>query len=187
MLIPLAGYPLLYLPVHIVWLELVIHPTALLVFQEMPAGGELRPMRRSARLTFFDRRQWAAIVAVGSLVTLVVGASYLRSLGVGYEVEHARAMAMVALTTASAGITASLTGLRGPPARIVVFAGMALTVLLVQTPGLAAVLHLKPLHADDWMLAIGGGLAASLFASAASRRARLPRDRMDPGRARQQA
>jgi Ca2+-transporting ATPase len=27
-LIPLAGYPLLYLPTHIVWLEMLIHPTA---------------------------------------------------------------------------------------------------------------------------------------------------------------
>ena len=35
-LIPLAGYPLLYLPIHIVWLELIIHPTALLVFQDCP-------------------------------------------------------------------------------------------------------------------------------------------------------
>src|SRR5947199_315316 len=32
--VPFAGYPLLYLPIHIVWLELLIHPTALLVFQE---------------------------------------------------------------------------------------------------------------------------------------------------------
>ena len=37
-IIPLAGYPLLYLPVHIVWLELIIHPSALLVFQELPPG-----------------------------------------------------------------------------------------------------------------------------------------------------
>jgi Ca2+-transporting ATPase len=182
MLIPLAGYPLLYLPVHIVWLELIIHPTALLVFQEMPAEGGLLPVRRSARPTFFDRRQWATIVGVGTVVTVIVGMSYLRSLGVGYEVEHARAMAMVALTTASAGITASLTRLRGRPARIVVFAVMALSVLLVQTPGLAVLLHLEPLHADDWMLAIGGGLAASLFASAASRRVRKPQWASETGR-----
>ncbi len=32
--VPLADHPLLYLPIHIVWLELIIHPTALLVFQD---------------------------------------------------------------------------------------------------------------------------------------------------------
>ena len=35
-LVPFAGFPLLYLPMHVVWLELIIHPTALLVFQELP-------------------------------------------------------------------------------------------------------------------------------------------------------
>ena len=39
LVVPLLGYPLLYLPVHIVWIEMILHPTALLVFQEMPAGG----------------------------------------------------------------------------------------------------------------------------------------------------
>jgi len=45
---------------------------------------------------------------------------------------------------------------------------MALSLLLVQTPGLAALMHLEPLHADDWMLAIAGGLLASLVSAAAS-------------------
>ena len=40
-LIPLAGYPLLYLPIHVVWLEVLIHPTAMLVFQDLPTGGLL--------------------------------------------------------------------------------------------------------------------------------------------------
>ena len=44
-LIPLAGYPLLYLPIHVVWLELIIHPTALLVFQEPATSTILEPVR----------------------------------------------------------------------------------------------------------------------------------------------
>jgi Ca2+-transporting ATPase len=170
MLIPLAGYPLLYLPIHIVWLELIIHPTAMLVFQAIPSGHELVPVKRRSRLAFFDREQWITILVVGIVVTVIVGGSYLRSLGAGYDVEHARAMAMVVLTTASAAFAASLTRLRGRVARIVVTATMGLSVLLVQTPGIAVLLHLKPLHADDWMLAIGGGLLASLLLSAASLR-----------------
>jgi len=172
-LIPLAGYPLLYLPIHIVWLELIIHPTALLVFQEMAADHDLLPVRRNARLRFFNRRQWSTITAVAVLVTVVVTGSYLRSLGAGYEVEHARAMAMVALTTASAGITATLTRLRGRAGHVVIAGTMALSFLLVQTPALAGLLHLAPLHADDWMLAIGGGLLASLVSAVASIRRSL--------------
>ena len=40
-LIPLMGYPLLYLPIHIIWIELILHPTALLVFQNLPSQGAL--------------------------------------------------------------------------------------------------------------------------------------------------
>jgi Ca2+-transporting ATPase len=164
-LVPLAGYPLLYLPVHIVWLELVIHPTALLVFQELPPGRRLAPVGRKGPPRFFSLPQWLVIGAVGALVTGVVTITYLRSLGIGYEVEHARAMALVALSAASAGITATLSRLRVPMAWIVVAGTLGLSVLLVQVPGLAALLHLVPLHPDDWALALGGGLLVAVVAA----------------------
>jgi Ca2+-transporting ATPase len=171
-LIPLAGYPLLYLPVHVVWLELIIHPTALLVFQDLPVDGQLAPATRHRRLQFFNWPQWFTIVAVGTAVTAIVTFSYLRSLGAGLDVEHARAMALVALTVASAGITANLSRLRTRVAWIMVGGTIALSVLFVQTPRLADFLHLKPLHADDWLLAIAGGLLASLLSAIASVRSR---------------
>jgi Ca2+-transporting ATPase len=164
-LIPLAGYPLLYLPVHVVWLELIIHPTAMLVFQDLPADRGLAPVRRERTLRFFGRAQWLTIVAVGAVITGVVTFSYVRSLGDGYDVEHARAMALVALTAASAGITGSLSRLGSVAARIMVFGTLALSLLLVQTPSLAALLHLEPLHPGDWMLAIGGGLLAAVLSA----------------------
>ena len=170
--IPLAGYPLLYLPIHIVWLEVIIHPTALLVFQELSGRGPLSPVRRDPRLTFFNRRQWLMMASVGTLISMIVAATYVRSLGTGYDVEHARAMAMVVLTTASAGITTSLATLKNRAAQITVVGTIALSFLLVQTPALARLLHMKPLHADDWVLAIGGGLLASLLAAMASARGR---------------
>jgi Ca2+-transporting ATPase len=164
-LIPLAGFPLLYLPVHIVWLELIIHPTALLVFQQTPADATPISAPRDRRARFFSRGQWITILGVGTLVTIVVAATYIRSLGADLDVEHARAMAMVALTVASAGITAGLSGLRGRIARILVSATLLLSVLLVQVPSLAALLHLRPLHLEDWILALTGGLVAAALAA----------------------
>ena len=159
--IPLSGYPLLYLPVHVVWLELVIHPTALLVFQELPADRRLGVRRDGREARFFGRLEWAVVVATGVVITLVVMGSFVRSLGAGYDVGHARAMALVALTVASAGITVALSGLRGRMARVLVAATLLSSVALVQVPWLASLLHLAPLHADDWLIAIGGGLAAA--------------------------
>jgi len=158
-LIPLAGYPLLYLPIHIVWLELLIHPTALLVFQELPASKRLGPLRRTARLRFFSPREWLVIAAVGVLVTGMIIAGYERSLGSGREVEHARAMTMAMLSFASAMLTVTLGGLSGRMSRIMVAVTLMLALLLIQTPMLAALLHLTPLHRDDLFLAATGAIA----------------------------
>jgi P-type Ca2+ transporter type 2C len=65
-LIPLAGYPLLYLPIHIVWLEVLIHPTAMLVFQDLPTQ-ELLPRGATAkRGRFFDASNGEALLSLGS-------------------------------------------------------------------------------------------------------------------------
>ena len=163
-LIPLAGFPVLYLPIHVVWLELIIHPTALLVFQELPAGARLAPLRRAARLRLFGGVEWVAIGLVAAVLTGVVSVSFLRGLDHGYDVDHARAIALVALTSASAGITAGLTRLRTRSAQTMVAATLVLSLLLVQTPWLAPLLHLKALDSDDWALALGGGLVAGILA-----------------------
>ena len=162
-LIPLAGYPLLYLPIHIVWLEMIIHPTALLVFQNLPPQQGLQAVPYSHRLQFFNTRQWAFIVLTGLLSTLMITCGYIWSLGDGGNVEHARAMALVVLSTTSAGITAELSRLRSAAARWIVLLTLLLSVLLVQTPVLAELLHLQPLHLEDWLLAVSGGLFTSLL------------------------
>jgi Ca2+-transporting ATPase len=156
--IPLAGYPLLYLPIHIVWMELMIHPTAMLVFQEMPPRVRLARTPRRASGAFFSRSKWVTIALVGSLLTIGIVAAYDRSLGAGRDVEHARAMVLVAMTFASVGVTAVLTGMRTRVARIVAGASLAVALLVVQVPILAQRLHLSPLHVDDW--GVGAGVAA---------------------------
>jgi Ca2+-transporting ATPase len=164
-LLPLAGYPLLYLPVHIVWLELVIHPTALLGFQAPTATDRIAPPRaRGGRRRFFSGREWAAIVITGGLITAMVVAGYVRSLGEAGEVGHGRAMALAVLTLASAGVTASLSRLRTWSARLVSAGTVALSVACIQTPGLASLLHLQRLHLDDWVTAGAGGLLTGVLA-----------------------
>ena len=168
--IPLAGYPVLYLPIHIVWLEAIIHPTALLAFQHASEAHGAIPRPRARDATLFSRGEIATILAVGATITLVVGLTYRRSLEAG-DANHARAMAMVVLTVASACVTAVSSELRTRAAQAVVGISLAVAILLVQTPALAALLHLRPLHLDDWLLALGGGLAAAV-PLAASMRAR---------------
>ncbi len=165
-LVPLAGYPLLYLPIHVVWLELVIHPTALLVFQDLDADAPLKAVRERRRAgRFFSAWQWLVVGAVGTAVTLGVLYGYARSLDAGAGVEHARAMALVTLVIASATLTATLSRLRTLTARSIVAASVASAVILVQIPLLADLLDVEPLHLDDWAVAIAGGLVPGALAS----------------------
>ena len=185
-LVPFAGFPLLYLPMHVVWLELIIHPTALLVFQELPAASDrLEPVDRNRKLRFFDWREWTLIAFIGLLVTGLVILGYVRSLGGNHDVEHARAMALVVLVVASATMTAGLSRLRSAAAVIAVIATIGSALVLVQVPALAGILHLSPLHGDDWLIAAAGGLLAGSLTTILPHLSRLSRERaLSSGRAR---
>jgi Ca2+-transporting ATPase len=159
--IPLMNLPLLFLPVHIVWLELVIHPTAMLAFQGLPAAGPLTPARRQRRARFFSADAWLIIALVGGIASAAVVWSYLHALGVDRDVEHARAMALSVLLAVSAGVTSGLTRLREVAARWLVVATLASVGALVQIPWLSRLLHLRPLHAADWAL-VAAAFAASV-------------------------
>lgn len=162
--IPFAGYPLLYLPLHIVWLELIIHPVALLVFQELPASDELEGVRRGPKVRFFDWREWTLIALVGTLVSVIIVVGYVRSLGIDQHVEHARTMALIALIMAIAAITAALSRFRSRSAVAAVVATVTSAVILSQIPSIASLLHLRPLHFDDWLVAGCSGLIAGSLA-----------------------
>jgi len=164
-LIPLSGFPLLYLPVHIVWLELIIHPTALLVFQQLPSSDDLEVVKRRSKIRFFDTKEWAVIGLVGALITFLIMLGYHYSLGIEQDVGHARSMAMVALVIASATVTAALSGLRSRSAFIIVILTVGSAVILVQLLPFADLLHMSPLHLVDWFIAALGGLFAGSFAA----------------------
>jgi len=161
-MVPMAGYPLLYLPIHIIWLELIIHPTALLAFQAAASPEALRPALRPGRARFFTRGDWAAIGLSAAVLVGVIVVGYAWSLGGRRDVEHARAMALVSLTVASAAFSALLSGLSTRLAGFICAGTLASALLLVQVPALAHLLHLSPLHVVDWGWAVAGGVAACL-------------------------
>jgi Ca2+-transporting ATPase len=69
-------------------------------------------------------------------------------------------MAMAILIFASAALAGLLSRLRTTAARVVTFATAALSVAAIQVTPVAALLHVEPLHADEWAIAIAAGLAA---------------------------
>jgi Ca2+-transporting ATPase len=96
LIIPLLGQPLLLLPIHLVVLELLLHPIVSLVFQADPASDDAmrrppRPVGDALRL-----RTLAPAYAVGLLLAGVLNADYPVALKHWTE-DQARALAFCAL------------------------------------------------------------------------------------------
>jgi len=94
---PLAGLPLVLLPIHLVWLELIVHPVSALVFQAEPATASV--MTHPPRDPAAPLLPRAAIVrssAAGALLAVTAFAAYgWYSPAVG-ELQ-ARALALIVL------------------------------------------------------------------------------------------
>jgi Ca2+-transporting ATPase len=94
---PLTGVPLLLLPIHLVWLELIVHPVSALVFQAEPATAAImtEPPRNPAA-PLLPRPAVGRSVASGMLLAVAAfGMYWWQSTAVG-ELE-ARALALVVL------------------------------------------------------------------------------------------
>jgi len=165
-LIPMLGLPLLFLPVHIVWLELLIHPTAMLAFQDLPPQGPLAAVVRGEPARFFSPRAWLLIVGLGLAMSALLVGSYLQALGGDGDAPHARAMALALLMALSAAVSSGLTGLRRPAARWAAGGSLASALLLIQLPASSRLLGLSPLHGGDWaLIGVACGVTALLTRS----------------------
>ncbi len=160
--------PLLLLPVHLVWLELIIHPVSALVFQAEPAPpGLMQRPPRSPHAPLLPRRAlWSSLLAG---LTLSAAALWL-------YVDHlpdgdvaARSLAWACLLLGYQVLVlvewAALRGGRRLPTRPLVWLVWAscllsLPLAMAFAP-LAATLRLRMLSLGEWGLALGFALAAT--------------------------
>jgi Ca2+-transporting ATPase len=155
-LVPMFGYPLLYLPIHIVWLELIIHPTALFAFQQNASVAEKRPQNQKG---FFLKADMIRVVLIGLAVTVALAMRFHNDFGVGSNVDHARAKALALLTFWSAGLVLYFTRLKTRSSVVVFFATILSSLFLIQAPLLTsllqATLHATPLSFLEWLTTVG--------------------------------
>ncbi|MGE0094523.1 MAG: cation-translocating P-type ATPase [Alphaproteobacteria bacterium] len=167
--VPLIDNPLLYLPVHIVWIELIIHPTALLVFQNLPKSTRLAMARRVRDVRFFSAQSWGVIVVSGLTIAAVISAAFEYALFAEYSVEQARAFALALLIGANMAVTAVLSGAKTWTAKILVVGSGISAIVLIELPPVAKFVHMAPLPMAAWAAAVCGGLLAGCFALALRR------------------
>jgi Ca2+-transporting ATPase len=144
--LPLMGYPLLYLPVHIVWLELIIHPTAILAFQSSAIDHQTLP-----KIGIFDRKKVIKISLLGFFLTIFMGWSFIKGLQENGDILHARAKVMGILILWSAGIALRVTRFKNKTAWIISSLSIISSVALIQSDALNSIVQLTSLHLIDWI------------------------------------
>jgi Ca2+-transporting ATPase len=164
-IIPLADNPLLYLPIHIIWIELIIHPTAMLVYQNLPTSTGLLRVQKDGKPKFFNLKSWFLIGLTGIILTVIISGGFQYALvSSGYDDEHARSIALGILIASNSSITVALSGLRNWSSKIISVISLSILILLVQVPSLSTLVHLKPLHLADWGIVGASAFVAWLFA-----------------------
>lgn len=164
-LIPLLGFPLLYLPVHIVWLELLIHPAAIFGFQKAAYGRLGKSPRHSP--SFFTGVEWFTIMLIGIGTTVAILGIFVLAMHRLENPEYARSMALVTLITSLAILLLALSKGVVKPAWVVALCAIASMTAFTQLGALATLVHLHPLSIRDSGIAFIAGvipvLSASLF------------------------
>ncbi|MDP9320185.1 MAG: cation-translocating P-type ATPase [Chloroflexota bacterium] len=180
--IPLFGAPLLLLPVHLVWLEIVVHPTSSLVFEADPAPTDImqHPPRASAA-ELVNLKDLRRPVILGVSLAAAVLAVYLGDIGRGSVVEHARALALtvllggqllLVLVTRSPQQAFWRTRASGNRAFPLVAGGAALSLVAVlQVPLFARFFEVAPLGPIEWATALGIAALATLWSEPLKRSA----------------
>lgn len=181
--VPIAGmslipvlfkWPLIFLPIHIVFLELIIDPACSVILEAEPEETDVmsRPPRNS-KVPMFNRRTVGLSLLQGMSVLLIVLAVFVIALNRGQGESDARALTFTTLIIANLGLIfvnrswtrTVLTTLRSPNSALwwvsvgaLVFLGLALYV-----PFLRDLFHLSALHFIDLLICLAAGAASVMW------------------------
>lgn len=153
-IIPLLGFPLLYYPIHIVWIELFIHPTCILAFQYLPNQSPTKSMNndRKRQVAFFKPMDWWAIALIGSFTTLFVIVLYMVSLWLTRDAASARANAFSAVGLIHVGLLIGLSKLQTLSARLIALFSIIMLLFLVEIPVIAHYFNMEPPSIYIWLI-----------------------------------
>ena len=179
--IPIAGMSLLpvflgwkemvLLPIHIVFLELIIDPACSVVFEaEAEESGIMQRKPRDPQERLFGKRTLAISAAQGIISLIVVALVYQLALSLGQEKDESRAIAFVTLIISNLCLILTnrswsrsiFESFKSPNPALAWVMGGALVFLglVIYTPFLQAVFHFAPIHAIDFFLALIAGIVS---------------------------
>lgn len=190
----LFGWPLVLLPMHILFLELLIDPACSIAFEAEPEESDLmtRPPR-SAQESLFTPRLLGLSLLQGLAVLAVVLAVFAVALGRGQGDEDARALSFTTLIVANLGLILSnrswsrsmVAMLRVPNAALwwVVTGSLVFLAAVLYVPPIQRLFHFSTLHALDLIICLACGLGSIVWFEAFKRWGRATTRSVSNGRA----
>jgi len=180
----LLGWPLLLLPVQIVFLELIIDPVSSIAFEAEPAEDDV--MRRPPRppdSPLLSARSLALALIRGAVVLAAALAVYGGGLLLGHPVGAARGAAFAVLVLGNLGLVLAHRSLtrtalgsfarRNRALRWIAGLAGATLVLVLALPGLRELFRFSGIRLADAALGVGAGLAVILALELVDRVRRL--------------
>ena len=169
-----ADWPLILLPVHIVFLELIIDPSCTLIFEA--EGAEPNAMThppRSPKERLFGFKSLAVSLLQGASVLAIVLGVFLTARWLGHSENNARGLTFAALVVANLGLiltnrswTRTIPAMMKEPNRAlwwVVGGATAFLAMVIYLPVLRDLFHFAPLHAIDMVICLLAGAASVLW------------------------
>jgi Ca2+-transporting ATPase len=170
----LFGWPLVLLPVHVVFLELIIDPACSVVFEaEAEEANIMKRPPRTLGAPLFDKTMIAFSLLQGAVVLLVVLAVYVISLYRGQGELDARTLCFTTLIVANIGLILTnrswtrsiLNTCRLPNAALWWVIGGAMLFLgtVLYLPFLRVMFRFDTLHMADLFLCLSAGIMSILW------------------------
>jgi Ca2+-transporting ATPase len=168
-----AGWPLLLLPVHIAFLQLIIDPACTLIFESEVAESDVmqRPPRDPKEGLFSKETLTVALLQGFSILAVCVGIFLLAHRD--HSPEAARALTFATLVVAVVVVilvnrswtrsALAMMRVRNPAVRWVLLGAVTLLSLALAVPWLQRMFHFAPLHASDLLRALGAGFLCVLW------------------------
>ena len=185
---PLLGWPLVLLPLHVIFMELIVDPTCSLAFEAEPEEGNVmaRPPRH-ADDRLFDRTLVvrSLLQGTGMLVASLAACAVARAWQ--FADTDVRTIGFVTVILSNlllilANRSLTHTPLRGAPAnptvRVIALIALAALAAVVWVPPLRRAFSLAPLHLGDLLLCAAAAVGAFLWMAVLyqfTRRAELAR------------
>jgi P-type Ca2+ transporter type 2C len=170
----LFGWPLVLMPVQIVFLELIIDPASSIVFEAEPEESDV--MRRPPRdpsVPLFTRASAGLSLLEGASVFAIVLATFRLALAFGAPESEARALTFTTLVIANLALVLAtrsrartiLATLRTPNAALwwVLGGAAMLLALVLYVPFLRDLFGFAVLHLSDLLLCLAAGFAGIMW------------------------